>query len=754
LRSPEQCQTAVSQLSNLGVTIQESVIRDRLLLTTLENPNRDLIERVMNAEGVISFRPRYSRHDPTDGLLVLDEILAVFTSPTDLETAEQTAEGLNLEADASWSRFPTTIVLYRWLGSSERQTLTEVIRELSRRSGIKSAEPNLGNNIRTLQSPLIPNDPLWEPGNLNSDPHDPFRWNPGEWNLERVGMPEVWQILYNTSPSLIYTDTIEVAILDTWAKVSHLEWWDRVPEGNFASFVTSGHLYFFDQSHGTLVTSVAAASSNDYDLLAGVAGKWEDGVSHSFSGIKLVLVEMIDSTGVTTTAAIDAFEFACERGADVINCSWLLLSPSPAVDQIITEVTTIGRHNYRGCVIVFGCGNQADLYSELTEPSDHPCVIAVGATDYNDVRYAYSQYDASGGLDLVAPSGFYPPDRLGSETHYPYTYVPSTTTSKEDTTQVFPYTRFGGTSAAAPLVSGVAALILCLRPDLPYFEVRNVLTSTATKIEGGSPYLDGFDPESYTYTNGYNPKVGFGQLNALAAIQAVLDYPDKITGLHAGEPSTDCEIPENCQGNSMEPPEFQMLRRPIPDEFWCVRLDWNNPDYGWHRYVIWRSEDGEFYVPIFWTDNSPYTCFVDATLWPGETYWWKVAQLGSEGQMGTLSAPVSKTIPGEEMGAGVPMEPAEEKVEFGIQKAWPNPFNPEVQIRYGLTETTHKVCIAVINVRGQTVFETVRNDQDKGYHEFTWNGRNRSGQQVASGVYFILVEADGRRSTKQVSLIR
>jgi hypothetical protein len=457
-----------------------------------------------------------------------------------------------------------------------------------------------------------------------------------------------------------------------------------------------------------------------------------------------------------TSCTINAFDFAREKGADVINCSWKLTSESPAVDQVITEVTTLGRHNYRGCVVVFACGNSGDSTNTLAEPSDHPKVIAVGATDYKNVRYTYSQFDASGGLDLVAPSGYWDlREYSSSEEYLPYAYIPSTNTEdKPDTTEVIPALKFGGTSAAAPLVSGVAALILCLRPDLSYFEVRNILTSTATKIGGGPRYLPPYVPETYTYTNGYNPKVGYGQLNALAAIQAVLDYPDKVTGLSAGDPNTECEIPENCQNNSMEPPEYQMLRRPEPDEFWCVRLTWNNPDYGWHRYVIWRSEDGEFYLPIFWTDNSPYTCFVDATLWPGETYWWKVAQLGPEGQMGTLSAPVSKTIPGEEMGAGALMEPAEEKVEFGIQKAWPNPFNPEVQIRYGLTETSSKVRIAVINIRGQTVFEMVRNDQEKGYYEFTWNGRNGSGQQVASGVYFILVEADGRRSTKRVSLIR
>jgi flagellar hook assembly protein FlgD len=77
-----------------------------------------------------------------------------------------------------------------------------------------------------------------------------------------------------------------------------------------------------------------------------------------------------------------------------------------------------------------------------------------------------------------------------------------------------------------------------------------------------------------------------------------------------------------------------------------------------------------------------------------------------------------------------------------------------VAVSYGDCDPSTSPYAAVINIRGQTVFEIVRIDQGKGYHEFTWNGRNSLEQQVASGIYFILVEANGRRSTKQVSLIR
>ncbi len=73
---------------------------------------------------------------------------------------------------------------------------------------------------------------------------------------------------------------------------------------------------------------------------------------------------------------------------------------------------------------------------------------------------------------------------------------------------------FGGTSAAAPLVSGVAALMLSARPTLTWVEVRDLLRSTAVKI----------DPTSAGWTAAnFHPSYGFGRVNAAAAVTGARD---------------------------------------------------------------------------------------------------------------------------------------------------------------------------------------------------------------------------------------
>ena len=69
---------------------------------------------------------------------------------------------------------------------------------------------------------------------------------------------------------------------------------------------------------------------------------------------------------------------------------------------------------------------------------------------------------------------------------------------------------FGGTSAATPLVAGVAALVLSANPSLEWNEVRDVLTSTAHKI----------DRARGQYTRGYSLQYGYGRVDAEAAVLA------------------------------------------------------------------------------------------------------------------------------------------------------------------------------------------------------------------------------------------
>lgn len=78
---------------------------------------------------------------------------------------------------------------------------------------------------------------------------------------------------------------------------------------------------------------------------------------------------------------------------------------------------------------------------------------------------------------------------------------------------------------------------------------------------------------------------------------------------------------------------------------------------------------------------------------------------------------------------------------------YPNPFNPATRIVFAIP-TTQDVELRVYNVRGQQVRTLVKGSLQAGHHEATWFGRDDSGRQVASGMYFY------RLTTVDESLVR
>jgi hypothetical protein len=77
---------------------------------------------------------------------------------------------------------------------------------------------------------------------------------------------------------------------------------------------------------------------------------------------------------------------------------------------------------------------------------------------------------------------------------------------------------FNGTSAAAPQVAGIAALILSINPNLTLQQVRNIIESTTDKIGGVTYTLNAGEQAGLTWNN----QMGYGRVNALRAVQAAL----------------------------------------------------------------------------------------------------------------------------------------------------------------------------------------------------------------------------------------
>jgi len=78
--------------------------------------------------------------------------------------------------------------------------------------------------------------------------------------------------------------------------------------------------------------------------------------------------------------------------------------------------------------------------------------------------------------------------------------------------------------------------------------------------------------------------------------------------------------------------------------------------------------------------------------------------------------------------------------EFTIEKAYPNPFNPSVQVRYGLPEVAD-VNIQIYDLMGRLINKITLSNQPAGWHTYNWNGTDLVGQKVSTGVYLLNMRA-------------
>ncbi len=90
---------------------------------------------------------------------------------------------------------------------------------------------------------------------------------------------------------------------------------------------------------------------------------------------------------------------------------------------------------------------------------------------------------------------------------------------------------------------------------------------------------------------------------------------------------------------------------------------------------------------------------------------------------------------------------------YSLSDAYPNPFNPETTIEFGLP-TDGYVKVDVYNTAGQLVNSLVDKDLSAGAYKTTWDAMTEEGQQVSSGVYFYRMEAGDFTDTRSMTLLK
>lgn len=271
-----------------------------------------------------------------------------------------------------------------------------------------------------------------------------------------------------------------------------------------------------EDTHGTSVAGIIAGA---WDNDAGIAGIASGATTF---GIRLT-GGLVDDQQISQALG----EGSPALPTVVSNNSWSSSSDEntnltpigPLAKAAIIRATEEQRVFGAGTVFVWAAGNGAAIgdNSNYDGFANLPETIAVGAINDLGVKASYSEPGAN--LIVSAPSSG---GELGIVTT---SFAPVFGVDELDNPVLTGYTdeydtEFGGTSAAAPAVSAVAALMIQANTSLTWRVVQQIMMETATRI-------DPANPDWYQNAAGYwfNHSYGAGMINAEAAVQAALDLP-------------------------------------------------------------------------------------------------------------------------------------------------------------------------------------------------------------------------------------
>jgi len=315
-----------------------------------------------------------------------------------------------------------------------------------------------------------------------------------------VDIEAAFDLAYSDFP-LIPSDVHMVGICDSGVLVDHEDL--RVIGDGYDMTGSDVGINPDDSSdgHGTSVAGVAAAHG---DNGLGVSGSCP---TCGIVGFKLDLPGYVSDSDLFFAFywAADNYEMAALNNSWGLDTPWLYIPMSYEFKEAVDTFSEITRSG-KGGVIVFASGN-SDQLAALDGSTGYIRTLTVGASTCQAHRASYSNYGHA--VDVLAPSN-------GNGCSI-------TTTSMSSTSG---YTgNFGGTSSAAPLVTGIVGLMVEANPEINEAQIREAIILSAEPLDtdvaeyGPSPYVD--DPDVvFSFTHSH------GKVNAATAVELAIAYGD------------------------------------------------------------------------------------------------------------------------------------------------------------------------------------------------------------------------------------
>ena len=285
---------------------------------------------------------------------------------------------------------------------------------------------------------------------------------------------------------------ITVAVVDQGMHHQHEDLTDNVDTSKNHDFVGQGGIYHPFETHGTAVAGIIAARDNSIGTRGVAPRATIYGYNLLSTGDLNDEFDAMSLNAATTAVSNNSWGQGDTGSPEYARSMWA---------EVIENAVTTG-YGGKGVFYVWSAGNGARNgdYSTLDERNNFYAVTAACAVNQEGKRTYYSEKGAN--LWVCAPS-----DDSGTAG------IATTTNSNRYTNA------FGGTSAAAPIVSGVAALIRKANNALTWRDVKLILAASARKNDASnSGWETGASKYGDTGTYNFNHEYGFGVVDAQAAV--------------------------------------------------------------------------------------------------------------------------------------------------------------------------------------------------------------------------------------------